>query len=61
MSKQMLLMELACPQCGATLTDGTQVRLDAHVRETHQRGRDPAVGDLRRLLRRDRPRDRGRR
>ena len=38
MSKQMLLMELVCPQCGAALTDGTRVRLDAQVRETNQEG-----------------------
>lgn len=38
MSKQMLLMELDCPQCGASLTDGTKVRLDAQVRETNQEG-----------------------
>ena len=38
MSKQMLLMELACPQCGAVLTGGTTVRLDAQVRDTKQEG-----------------------
>ncbi len=38
MSKQMLLMELVCPQCSASLTDGTRVRLDAQVRETNQEG-----------------------
>jgi predicted RNA-binding Zn-ribbon protein involved in translation (DUF1610 family) len=38
MSKQMLVMELCCPQCGAELTEGTKVRLDAQVRETKQEG-----------------------
>ena len=38
MSKQMLVLELCCPQCGAALTEGTRVRLDGHVRRTHQQG-----------------------
>ena len=38
MSKQMLVLELCCPQCGALLTDGMKIRLDGHVRETHQKG-----------------------
>ncbi len=38
MSKQMLIMELFCPQCSAPLTDGGRVRLDAHVKETLQDG-----------------------
>lgn len=38
MSRQILLMELTCPQCEAALTDGTRVRLDARVRETGQEG-----------------------
>jgi len=38
MSKQMLVMELCCPQCSAALTEGTRVRLDGHVRRTHQQG-----------------------
>ncbi len=36
MSRQMLVLELCCPQCGAALTEGTRVRLDGHVRRTHQ-------------------------
>lgn len=39
MSNQMLVLELCCPQCGATLTEGTRVHLDGHVRRTHQQGR----------------------
>ncbi len=39
MSKQMLVLELCCPQCGAALTEGTRVHLDGHVRRTHQQGR----------------------
>ncbi len=38
MSKQMLVLELRCPQCGAALTEGTRVRLDGHVRRTQQHG-----------------------
>ena len=38
MSKQMLVLELCCPQCGALLTDGAKIRLDGDVRETHQKG-----------------------
>jgi len=38
MTKQMLVLELACPQCGAALTEGTRVRLDGHVRRTHRHG-----------------------
>jgi len=38
MSKQMLVLELCCPQCNALLTDGVIVRLDGYVRETHQKG-----------------------
>jgi predicted RNA-binding Zn-ribbon protein involved in translation (DUF1610 family) len=37
-SKQMLVMELCCPQCGEMLTEGTRIPLDAHVRETLQDG-----------------------
>jgi hypothetical protein len=32
----MLVLDLCCPQCGASLTEGTRVRLDGHVRRTHQ-------------------------
>ncbi len=38
MSKQMLVLELCCPQCSAVLTEGTRVRLYGHVRRTHQQG-----------------------
>jgi len=38
MTRQMLVLELRCPQCGAALTEGTRVRLDAHVRRTQQHG-----------------------
>jgi predicted RNA-binding Zn-ribbon protein involved in translation (DUF1610 family) len=38
MTKHMLVLELSCPQCGALLTEGMKVRLDAHVRETHAKG-----------------------
>lgn len=38
MSRQLLLMDLACPQCGAPVTDGDRVRLDARVRETGEAG-----------------------
>lgn len=38
MSKQMLILELCCPQCNEALTEGAKVHLDAHIRETHQDG-----------------------
>lgn len=38
MSKQMLVLELCCPQCSAVLTEGTRVHLYGHVRRTHQQG-----------------------
>lgn len=38
MSKQMLLLETSCPQCGALLTQGTKLRLAAQVRDTGQEG-----------------------
>ena len=38
MTKQLLLMEVTCPQCGAPLTDGTRIRLDARVQATGQEG-----------------------
>ena len=38
MSKHMLIMELCCPQCNQTLTDGAKLRLDAQVKETQQDG-----------------------
>jgi hypothetical protein len=36
MTRQMLVLELRCPQCGAVLTEGARVRLDGHVRRTHE-------------------------
>jgi hypothetical protein len=38
MSKQMLVLDVSCPQCGARLTDGTKVPLDAFVKDNHQEG-----------------------
>jgi len=38
MTKHMLVLDLSCPQCGATLTQGMKVPLDAFVRDTHQDG-----------------------
>jgi len=37
-TRQLLVLDLRCPQCGAALTDGTRVRLDGHVRRTQQHG-----------------------
>jgi hypothetical protein len=34
----MLVLDVCCPQCGATLTEGMKVHLDASVRDTHQDG-----------------------
>jgi hypothetical protein len=36
MSKQLLVLELCCPQCGAALTEGTRVHLDGQVRRTRE-------------------------
>jgi hypothetical protein len=38
MSKQMLVLELCCPQCEEHLTDGMKVQLDAHLKGTNQKG-----------------------
>jgi hypothetical protein len=38
MSKQMLILELSCPQCNQMLTDGSKIHLDAQVKETQQDG-----------------------
>ena len=38
MSKDLLVLALCCPQCGAALTEGTRLRLDGHARRTHQEG-----------------------
>jgi predicted RNA-binding Zn-ribbon protein involved in translation (DUF1610 family) len=37
-SKPMLVLELNCPQCGAQLTEGTKVPLEAYIQDTHQEG-----------------------
>jgi len=37
-SKQMLVLDVACPQCGAPLTEGTKLRLDAHIKASNQDG-----------------------
>jgi hypothetical protein len=34
----MLVMELSCPQCKASLTEGAKLRLDGTVRDTGQEG-----------------------
>jgi hypothetical protein len=38
MSKEMLLMDLYCPHCKARLTQGSKVKLDAHIQDTNQDG-----------------------
>jgi len=38
MSRQMLVLDVSCPQCGARLTDGARVPLDAFVKDTRQEG-----------------------
>jgi len=38
MTKHMLVLDLSCPQCGAALTEGMRVQLDAHIEDTHQDG-----------------------
>ncbi len=38
MSKQMLVLEVSCPQCAAVLTDKAKIPLDAFVKETNQEG-----------------------
>jgi hypothetical protein len=38
MSKQMLILELCCPQCNEMLTEGARIHLDAQVKETQQDG-----------------------
>ncbi len=38
MTRHMLVLDLCCPQCGASLTEGTELRLDAYVKDTHQEG-----------------------
>jgi len=38
MSKQLLRLETACPNCHAHLTEGQRVHLDGYVKDTHQDG-----------------------
>lgn len=38
MSKEMLVLDLMCPYCRARLTQGSQVRLDGHVKDNNQDG-----------------------
>ena len=38
MSNQMLLLEVCCPNCGALLTEGQRVHLDAYCRDENQDG-----------------------
>jgi hypothetical protein len=38
MSKQMLILELCCPQCQAQLTEGTKLPLNAFLREAQREG-----------------------
>jgi len=37
-TRKLLLMELSCPYCKRVLTKGTNVQLDAFIRDTHQDG-----------------------
>jgi endogenous inhibitor of DNA gyrase (YacG/DUF329 family) len=39
MSKPMLLLEVSCPNCHASLNEGQKVELDAYVRETNHDGK----------------------
>ncbi len=36
MTRQLLLLDLCCPNCKAVLTEGQKVHLDAYVKETNQ-------------------------
>ena len=38
MSKDMLVLEVTCPNCGDLLTEGRRVHLAAYVKDTHQDG-----------------------
>jgi endogenous inhibitor of DNA gyrase (YacG/DUF329 family) len=38
MSKDMLLLEVVCPNCSDVLTEGQKVRLDAYIKDTNQDG-----------------------
>ncbi len=38
MSRDLLLLDLRCPSCGATLTEGDRVLLDGRVRRTGEDG-----------------------
>ncbi len=39
MSKQMLLLDVSCPNCQGSLNEGQKVHLDAYIRETNQDGK----------------------
>jgi len=36
MTRQLLLLDVCCPNCHAVLTEGQRVHLDAYVKETNQ-------------------------
>lgn len=38
MSKQMLVLQLCCPHCNASLTEGNKVHLDGYVKDSNQDG-----------------------
>ncbi len=38
MSKEMLILDLCCPQCGAHLTKKDRLTLNAYIRDTQQDG-----------------------
>ncbi|MBM4394284.1 MAG: hypothetical protein FJ087_01180 [Deltaproteobacteria bacterium] len=38
MSKSLLLLDLACPNCGEELTQGNRIRLNGWIRDTGQEG-----------------------
>ena len=38
MSKQMLVLDLCCPQCGELLTEGSKLPLSAFVKDTQREG-----------------------
>ncbi len=39
MSKNMLVMEVTCPNCGDLLTEGRRVHLEAYIKDTNQDGK----------------------
>lgn len=38
MSKDMLILELSCPHCNASLTEGKRIHLDGYIKDTHEDG-----------------------